>query len=243
MPDIGLSLLDLQLCPSSLSLRHSALQGPHITDIVCSPLSGHRSGLWRRSHKTMQKDRDSDHLSIPNRGGSARCCSGSQPRPVPWQTCGSKKGIKKCFPLIPGVLSFLDTPKCASCGPQPYEELDVCLVRSESLAVPGCTHFLITHLGGSVHSLSENSSTHRYKSMCWKAGRQMASITPRNQTQNADDLQQLEMGVFLSESFKEISFIICLVAWLQLQGYIWGRDFQIFIIKVFCSLWHYDAKC
>lgn len=101
-------------------------------------------------------------------------------------------GIKKCFPLIPGVLSFLDAPKCASCVHSLYKELDAWLVRPESLAVPGCTQFLITHLGGCVHSLSENSSAHRYKSMYWKAGRQMASITPCNQTQDADDLKQLE---------------------------------------------------
>lgn len=160
---------------------------------MCTSLPGYTSGLWRRFHKTMQKDRDSDHVSFPIRGDSARCCSGTQPRPntSPDRLVG-EKGIKKCFPLIPGVSSFLDTPKCASCGSQPHEELDTWLVRSEGLAVPGCTHFLTTHLGGSVHSVSENSSAHRYKSTYWKAGRQMASITPCNQTQDADELKQLE---------------------------------------------------
>lgn len=43
-----------------------------------------------------------------------------------------------------------------------------------------------------MHCVSENSSTHRYTSTYWKEGRQMVSITPRNQTQDADDPKQLE---------------------------------------------------
>lgn len=189
---MSLSLFGLQLCPSSLSQRLSALQGPPITDgIPCAhPCQATGVGCGEDSINPCRRTGTQIISHFPL--GEAVPDAALGPSPVPWQTGGSKKGTKKCFPLIPGVLSFLDTPKCASCGSQPYEELDIWLVRSESLAVPGCTHFLITRLGGSVRSLSENSSTHRYKSMCWKAGRQMASITPCNQTQDADDLKQLE---------------------------------------------------
>lgn len=148
----------LQLCPSSLCQRHSSSQGPHITDgILCAHLcqatpvgcGGHsikpreRTGIQVMSHF-------SSGAPVPD------AAPGPNPDPCPDRLVGAK-GIKKYFPVIPGVLSFLDTPKCSSRGSQPCEEFDAWFVRSESLAAPGCTHFLITHLGGSVHSFSENT--------------------------------------------------------------------------------------
>lgn len=191
---MGLSPLGLKFCPSSLIMRHSALHGPHTTaGMLCAHLC-QATGVGCGGDPIKPCTRTGTQIisHFPSEEAVPDAALGPNPDPCPDRLVEAKKGIKKCFPLIPGVLSFLDTPKCASCGSQPYEELDIWLVRSESWAVPGCTHFLITHLGGSVHSLSENSSTHRYKSMCWKARRQMASITPCNQTQDADDLKQLE---------------------------------------------------
>lgn len=155
---MGLSPPDLQLCPSSLCPRHSSSQGPHITDgILCAHLcQATQMGCGGHSIKPCERTGirscPISHQGVPVPDAAL----GPNPDPCPNRLVGAE-GIKKHFPVIPGVLSFLDAPKCSSCGSQPCEEFDVCLVRSESLAVPGCTHFLITRLGGSVHSFSENT--------------------------------------------------------------------------------------
>lgn len=108
------------------------------------------------------------------------CCSGTHPSAPPdWRKQRGATGVSHQFLESP---ASLDTPKCASCGSWLYEEFDMWLLRSERLAVPGYTHFLNTHLRGSTHCVSENSSTHRYTSTYWEEVRQMVSISACNQT-------------------------------------------------------------
>lgn len=83
---------------------------------------------------------------------------GANPDLCPDRLVGGK-GIKKCFPLIPGVSSFLSTPKCASCGSQPYQDLDTWLVILEMWLFLGA-HIFLAHIWEGLCTLLVKTALH-----------------------------------------------------------------------------------